>query len=312
MRVLISCRSLGGMNGGQQRNVCSMIHALAKHSVTVVTNRLIEGGEIPAHRDLTVLLAHAGTPSGPYDMYLEMQSSPSLVKDCDARVKILMPSGDDVHGREKLFDRIALQTPAGAKYFADASKALYLPPPYEALPRAKKPAVKLPRRYFLTVFNPYSRLTDDGSGLNPYKGYDILARVAPQSPLPIVWCHSNRSIESAEPLTKAPNILHIEHASPGELRHLYEHATAYVCFSRDEGFGWAIADALAAKIPVISRDIGVLTMFENVHGIYRYKSEDQLLKWLHLGLYEKSRCEIKKLDPSLFLERLEDVLRVTV
>jgi glycosyltransferase involved in cell wall biosynthesis len=195
--------------------------------------------------------------SGEYDLHLAFYfNGPDVTSVSRARVRLLVPCGNNVTHLRDRYDIVALESPDNARLVPDGWRSVLLPPPFFPLAeKATEPPRGVPTEFFLTVFNPY----------DPVKGADDLATAADSAPLPIVWCHSNRTVEfTIEPrLAQHPNIIHIDDPSTGEMRALYEHCAAYLSFSRSEGFGWAAADALQYSRAIATRPIGVFSYPES-------------------------------------------------
>lgn len=276
LRVLISAGTLGGP-GGAQRALGSILRALAADHVDVVARKVVarppEDSTTPRHvwdaRDWRWLGAKStvgvnGVLAGllnpvrsrlfpPYDVYLRLYQGVDLNRAVRARVRLLVPSGNSVSLADaRGHDFVAMQAPDNADLVEAGPALILLPPPlYPLSDRVDEPGTALPRAFYLTAFNPYG----------PIKGADDLERAAERSPLPIVWCHSDRGIATDVPdvLRNHPRVVHVIDPSPAEMRWLYERCAAYLCFSKSEGFGWSIADGLRHAPVVVSRDIGILT-----------------------------------------------------
>lgn len=277
MRVLLSAGWLGGA-GGAERALHSIVRALEGHQVDLVVRQNLGGqlGEVGQHVRLYSVddrrwygaalragwkgwvmqrvvnpVRRLAMPR--YDVLLSFFSGPDLTGTVRASVSLLIPSGNPVPvelaGR---FDHVALQAPDNQRFVQPGTSSILLPPPlFDIADRSEGPHVDLPETFLLTVFNPYGAV----------KGTDDLAAVVDSLPHPLVWCHSQGTLKFTLPqgLAGHPRIIHVEDPTPGQLRHLYERSAAYLSFSRTEGFGWSIADALRYTPIVISRRIGVLT-----------------------------------------------------
>lgn len=277
IKVLISSGWIGGA-GGAERAMYSILRALEADDVDVVVRHRLGGplGVAGDHHNVVTIrdwrwrgaarkagaagsvVQRAVNPlrrrlSPRYDVYLQFLSGMNLSSAATASVKLLVPSGNQVPDWvAQDFDYIALQAPDNARFVPDGARSILLPPP--VLPLADEsthPTVALPTDYYLTVFNPY----------DPVKGLDDLARAAASSPRPIVWCHSQKTLSFDIPaeLAHHPRVIHVDDPSPAEMKYLYENARAYLCFSKSEGFGWGIADALRHSRAIVSRRLGVLS-----------------------------------------------------
>lgn len=329
MRVLISSGYLGGA-GGAERALFSILQALDADRVDVVIRHRLDGHLATVGRDTRVLTIRdwrwrgAARRSGPlgalmqrvinpirrrllpeYDVYLQFLSGMNLATAVSARVKLLVPSGNEIpEWVAQHFDHIALQAPDNVKFVPASVSSVLLPPPvlplsHEAIP----PEIELPPEYFLTVFNPY----------DPVKGLDDFARALSSAPQPIVWCHSQRTLRFEIPreLSEHPRIIHVDDPSPAELRYLYENAWAYLSFSKSEGFGWSIADALRYSRAVVSRKVGVLTFPEAALPRVIQAAEPWGVDWSLVNDVGSSApdVELDWLSPVQFRERLLEVAR---
>ena len=324
MKVLISSAYLGGA-GGVERAMFSILSALAEDDVDVVVRRRLGGhlsevaGQPRVHTIRNWRWRGASRQSGlpgflmqrvvnpvrrrllpEYDLYLQLFHGISLTPVVKASVKLLVPAGNSVSVSEaEQFDHVALEAPGNTRFVPPGFSSLLLPPPVLPLSdESVRPAVPLPKDYFLTVFNPYS----------PLKGSDDLRRALSSAPFPVVWCHSQRtlSFEIPSDLAEHPRIIHVDDPTPAEMRYLYENSRAYLSFSRSEGFGWSIADALRYSRAVVSRRVGVLS-FEEATALRRVVpvSEPWSVDWSSIaGREGEPDAALAWLSPERFRERL--------
>ncbi len=276
LRVLISAGWYGGP-GGAQRALHSIIRALPTDDVTVVARRQHPGPLAGVARQPRLFarqhwrwrgssstIGRSGVAarllnplrrlfSRRYDVYLQLFQGADLNSVVKARVRLLVPSGNEISSAMAApFDYIALQAPDNQRFVPAGHRGVLLPPPvFPPAERSQRPALTLPEQFDLTVFNPYHEI----------KGLDDLRSALRWARRPIVWCYSDRSLSFGIPadVGNSPLLIHAVNLTPEEIRFLYEHASAYLCFSRTEGFGWAIADGLRYCPAVVSRRIGVLT-----------------------------------------------------
>ena len=272
MKIAISTKGLGGL-GGQQRNIYSTIVSLEDCTFDIYTKKINLEGLFPCFKNVSVyfpklMLGKLCSFFNPlksynnrkYDVYLHFFGGSYIGHKISAKKKFIVPSGHMVAGIERKFDAVLHQTPLGVKFGSRKVNSFVLPPPVLKSEEIQK-GDNLPERYFLTVFNPYDFYMKEHGRLKAIKGHDVLYEVLEKTDRHIVWCHSTKSIGCAQNIKSHPRIHHLENVNQAQLRYLYEHAKAYICFSRSEGFGWAVADALNYHCPVISRYIGVLEFF---------------------------------------------------
>ncbi len=211
-----------------------------------------------------------------------------------------MPCGNKVTRLRDKYDVVALESPDNARLVPDGWRSVLLPPPFSALAEeAVEPSRSLPGEFFLTVFNPW----------DPLKGADDLATAADSAPLPIVWCHSNRTLQfDIEPrLAEHANIIHVDDPSTGEMRWLYERCAAYLSFSRTEGFGWAAADGLRYSRAVVSRPIGVFSFPESHQNGVHLVGEVWDFDWslLDAGSTVAPDRDLSWMSPEVFRRRVD-------
>ncbi len=320
MNILISSRVLGGI-GGQERNLYEIINALSGHTIHLYAQNIIPSEFIPEELSERVQILETPDDERPfrslagkhYDLYIHFFWGTFLADRYPCAHKAIIPSGNAVADMADLFDYILHQSPAGKERLNQGRKHVVLPPPLSPISSQAQAIDNLPHQYVLTVFNPYPRETETPEGPRPLKGQDILYKVASASPLPIVWCHSDRSIDCARNVAPHPNIVPVHSPTRSELRYLYTHASAYVSYSRNEGFGWSIADALLFHKPVIARNIGVLTYFPSeASGLYCYENTDALIEFLRLPAYEPSQCDMSIFRPACFRRHIEHIALAAV
>jgi glycosyltransferase involved in cell wall biosynthesis len=324
VRVLVTAGWLGGA-GGSERALAAVLQVFERdHVDLVVKNRL--GGvwaELPPSTRVSSptsrrwsgasgngrvehrVMTHLGNSfrrrvGREYDLHLAYYDGPDLTRVSRAKVRILVPCGNDVTRLRDTYDLVALESPDNARLVPDGWGSVLLPPPFFALAEeAVEPSGSLPAAFLLTVFNPW----------DPVKGADDLAVAADSAPLPIVWCHSNRTLEfDIEPrLAEHPNIIHIDDPSTGEMRSLYERCTAYLSFSRSEGFGWAAADGLRYSRAVVSRPIGVFSFPESHQSGVHLVGETWDFDWslLDAGSTAPPDRDLSWMSPEVFRRHVD-------
>ncbi len=165
------------------------------------------------------------------------------------------------------------------------------------------PSVPVPNEFLLTVFNPY----------DPVKGLADLERAADEAPLPFVWCHSQATLRFDVPveLRDHPRIHHVTDATPAQLRFLYESCSAYVSFSRTEGFGWSAADALRYAPAVSTRPIGIFSNESAWQPGVALVGDTGEIDWERLleGSSAPAGRDLAILDGGSFRSRLRQVIR---
>ena len=300
--MLVSAGTVGGP-GGAQRALSSILRACADDDVDVVARKVVgptpDGRAAPRRQYDWRHWRWLGSKSATgrngaiasvlnpvrarlfpgYDVHIRLYQGVELNAAVRARLRLLVPSGNAIDEATALpFDYVAMQAPDNAAFVPEGVASTLLPPPlYPLSAESRQPRVPLPREFYLTAFNPYG----------PIKGTDDLERAVDETGLPIVWCHSDKGVVNHVPerLRDHPRVVHVPDPSEAELRWLYEHCAAYLCFSKTEGFGWSIADGLRYTPVVVSRDIGILThpAARDLHGVVRV-DEDWRVDWTALPL----------------------------
>ena len=135
------------------------------------------------------------------------------------------------------------------------------PEPFSTMP-AVEPMP--PEDFHLTAFNPYGSI----------KGHEHIERFLDATDKRLVWCYddstwAHRERKLRELLER--NVASVDHprlekiASPTreQLYDLYARCAGYVCFSRDESFGFSMLDAVALGKPLCARRIGLCRDLED-------------------------------------------------
>lgn len=168
------------------------------------------------------------------------------------------------------------EAPDGVRYLKNNSKNLVIPPPVFFVSAKSEKVLDIQDKYFLTVFNPYQLDRQYADGWKPYKGYDVLYEIVEQLACPLVWVNSSITNSLEKNIQHKANLIIKKNISQAQLTYLYENCTGYISFSREEGFGWAMADALVQQKPIISRPVGVMTYYSQ-EQYYAYANSQELL-----------------------------------
>ena len=304
MRILISTPFLGGA-GGIERLVFELCRAFDSDEVDVVYRSEL-GGELAAlgpkvttrsHRSLRYRGSESSNPAlrmlcraiidpirirtiSNYDLEIQLGLGARISESTRARSHVLNPCGTgvDIPGD---FDLIWWESPAAEHAGFNTCPSMLVAPPCVGITDPAEPVEGIPEQFLLTVFNPHSAV----------KGAADLERQIDSMPLPLVWCHSPATVSDPVPaaLRAHPNIIHVVDGSHAQFRWLYENAQAYLSFSRSEGFGWAIADALVHCRAVISRPVGVLSYPDSTDDSVFLIGEHWDFDWARLDHLE-GRC----------------------
>lgn len=296
--VAISTPLIGGV-GGVERHLRSIIESMPNAHFVVFSQCFVKGGFIP--RTWNYCLRRAPRRSAVYDIYLYLKSlSPPRIDRKHARKSVICPCGNDIREEECHFDRIALQADNGNAFSSQHSRCRVAIPDFTiGIPPKVKPVTGLPLGFFLTVFNPYGAV----------KGHETLLRVAPCSAHPIVWCYHTQSFGSfREQIPDVPNVVKLPNLSQRQLYYLYGRAEAYISFSLSEGFGWAIADAFLFDLPILSREVGFVTLVKDQPGVHLYGDESCLRELVRKSSFERPKYDKAILDRLSYRRLFQELL----
>jgi len=314
MNIAISIAITGGI-GGIERNIFTVTRALRSHSIDIHTMQYHTSGFDPKADNVRIRWFEQIGDSlhieiddrKKYDFYFYYAAChPVYIGDhLNVKRKIVIPNGNDVRKIEHYFDYVFCQADDGVRYFDNMAKKLLITPCVIIPVDHNEVVPNLPEKFFLTVFNPYDRICKYEDGMKPYKGYDILYETAEHFSMPLIWCHSDQSIPSKHNILDQPNIIHMHNLNQEQLYYLYEHATAYVSFSREESFGWSLADAIMFDKPIISKKIGIISSLDTEEkGLYLYKNKEELKKLVRRKKFTKGEYDKSPFAPARFENRL--------
>jgi len=325
MRVLISTPFYGGV-GGLERHVYSVVRAVAADGVhiDIVARRVISDGFYAVADNIRLLPPSRMMPVGvfqrslfrqgwealrplfryrqrsDYDLYIHYFHGYDLSTLLQSKVRVMIPAGNALNESIPGFDAVMLEAPDNERLVPPGIASVLVPPPVFRESEYSHPVLGLPPRFLLTVFNPYGEV----------KGGDVMMRVADHSADPIVWCSSKVTREFDVSVYRHPNIIPIETPSQAELRWLYENCRSYVSFSRSEGFGWAIADALQYGSPIVARHVGVLTVPDvDLSSVEMYESVEELLAAITQDDFQRVERDLCALKPDEFRHKLMGLMK---
>lgn len=327
LRVLISAPIIGGA-GGTERAVHALSVALEGHQVTVVAGRIRGGewGSFPSHTTVEIMreprwrLSNRGPSADsrrkvaagvlnpirrhvyrPFDVYIQFGRGQSVVSNIRASLRLIVPAGTRLTAQDCVgFSYAVLEAPSNDSLVPSSISTLLIPPPLVPLATESiAPTHALPEAFFLTVFNPYGDV----------KGVDDLLRFLGAAPFPLVWCHSRQSAAFTVPesVLHHPMLIQINDPSPAQMRFLYEGCRAYVCFSKSEGFGWSVVDALHLSRAVASRETGIMSFPESRQAGVFIVPDFSDLGWVSQLAVEQRRPErdLSWLEPGAFARQVE-------
>ncbi|MBU0762880.1 MAG: hypothetical protein KKD39_07620 [Candidatus Altiarchaeota archaeon] len=280
-KIVVSAGYCGGI-GGAERNLKAMIESMPEHEFHIMAKKVVNTGYFPGSGNFR--LNETLDKDEEYDLYIYMRAGkPPYVGDrYNFRKKAIIQSGNPVFDLEKKFDYIIMQGIDGLKLCSRKDKCkIVVADPRTTWPEKLKKVEGLPKKFYLTVFNPY----------HPLKGAHILYMVAKYSKYPMIWCYNSSSELDYSNIGEIENVLQLHNLPQEKLYYIYSKATAYVSFSLSEGYGWAIADAIALNLPIVSRSIGVVTMLEDKSGVRIYNNERELKKIIENAEFTKAKYD---------------------
>lgn len=299
-RILISSAFFGGV-GGVEKLLKSVIESMPDALFYVHAREVRTEGFLPAtHNYVLNWLPPAGTPMDIY-VYFAGGGRPPYLGDAYRFVtSIIDTCGADIRDIEDRFDWIAIQSGNAGRYSRREDKwVVVFPNIRQTFPAGRKP-VDLPEKYFVTVFNPYS---------DKLKGGDVVFRAAEHAAAPIVWCYSDRSGLAFASLPEHPNVIQLKNLSQEALYFVYEHAQAYVSFSHLESMGWSIMEAFYSGLPIIAREVGVVSFIKDQPGVHVYRDEAELFERMGRLDFEPPSYDYTYLDQNSFEQVFERIVK---
>ncbi|MBT5855923.1 hypothetical protein HOH87_04735 [bacterium] len=288
--LLISTKWVGGVGGAERclYSFCKSLHPF--FDITIVTLEVIPSEFMVKSPEVTVhsfssLFAYDTEIPHHFDLYFQIGPyAPYLMNTFTATQKYLSPAGNSVTHIEDYFDGILNQTDAGKSLLSDQSKHKVFPPPCFKMTEETTIVSGLPENFYLTVFNPYSCIRTYPEGEKECKGQDLLLDICNSLPHPLVWAYDMRTFSVDFPIKSLPsNCIPLSQKTQSELSYLYQNCKGYISFSREEGFGWSIADAILHQAQLFTRDIGVVTSLttETRDQLYIYDTQETLLELIN-------------------------------
>ena len=316
MKIAFSVAFIGGI-GGLERNIYSVAQGLSSHQIDIYTIGVNAQGFLPTGENVRISQAivrpdkigFRTAQSTIYDLYIHFApGAPVYLGDhIRSRKRAIIPGGNDVRHLEHLFDYVICQAEDGIRYFDNLTKKVCITPPVVIPVNRTRAVENIPNEFFLTVFNPYALIREYGDGLKPCKGHDLVYEMADVFSLPLVWCHSNKSVKVGQTIQEHPKIFHLQNIAQERLYYLYDKATAYVSFSREEGFGWAVADAIMFDKPIISRRIGVLSSLSpHLPGLHIYSDAAELQSLISRRDFPEASYPKERFSPRLFEKNIRN------
>lgn len=265
-RIYLESRFFGG-SGGSEKNILSILTNFPKHiffDVNITRVNLNNGFKGRSFKFVK-------KPYGNYDLAIKLGEG--KFNYCVKAVKkIIVPCGDNISEFQKDFDIIWIES-------KDSDKEEYYLPKFICPPIFNKNITshnfkenyisdKFSKGYYVTVANTYDL---------HIKGIDLIYKITNKLDKPLIWFTSENKIGPINFLKLGKNIpknLYIAMDIPHEIiLDTIKKSNAYISFSRSESFGWAIAEAISLNVPIISRNVGVVSYFPEDFLIYNDSME---------------------------------------
>ncbi len=286
-RVLISAGLFGGV-GGTEKHLMALVESMPDFEFYIFARELRIGGFLPKTSNYYLNIPPLITKKFSLYFYFCGGGKPDYIGDkYTFQMKMIVTNAANIRDIESKFDYIAIQSENFDKFCDQHEKCIRAFPNVPITLPSELDKVSLPEKYLVTVFNPFSA---------KQKGNDLLYKAADNSALPIVWCFSDFTGWNFDSLPEHPNIIKKKNLTQSELYYVYANASAYVSFALYESWGWSLAESYYLKIPIISRNTGMLSYVSDEKGIYIYESEDELDSFLTLMEFEKPQYNIKFLE----------------
>lgn len=290
-RILISSAFFGGV-GGVEKLLKTVIESMPDSMFYVAAREVRTEGFLPrTHNYVVNYLPRRGMNLDLYVYFAGGGLPPYLGDDYTFTTSIIDTCGANITNIEGKFDWIAIQTGNAEKYSRKRDKWILAFPSMHLTFPARRKAIDLPERYFVSVFNPYS---------DKLKGSNTLFRAAEHAAFPIVWCYNDKTGLKFDDPGVHPNIIRLKNLTQEELYYVYEHATAYISFSFSEGLGWAIAEAFYIGLPIISREVGFVTYVKSQRGVHIYQTESELFSYVSDPAVDPSEYDYSYLNDNSF------------
>lgn len=270
-RVVVSSVYFGGV-GGTEKDIKSLIESMPESQFFVFSENINSDGFIPNTWNYWLNLP---LPRKEFDLYFYCAGGGRAKLFDDKAIfnkKVVNTNASRITDIEDRFDHVVIQSENYPDFISQYDKrVLAFPDVISTFPSSRKPVV-LPDKYILTIFNPFSK---------HQKNYDTFINSADYSKYPIVWCYNDKTKVKHDNLPDHPNVIPLKNLSQEELFFVIEHAQAFVSFSTYESFGWALAEAFFANIPIITKKTGFIDYVADNPGIHIWNSNDELFSILN-------------------------------
>lgn len=116
------------------------------------------------------------------------------------------------------------------------------------------------KKYYTTMANYYDI---------EIKGIDLIYEFAEISDYPIIWFIADNKNYCSFPEFKKPKNLKIAKNIPyNVIMDTIKNSMSYICFSRSEGFGFALSEAVLLQKPIITKKVGLVNYFPEDFNLF--------------------------------------------
>lgn len=276
INILIECDFLGG-SGGIEKLVSDMIETLPNNFFVDIFVTIKNENFKINNKNVKIINNLSNIEKYNFFIKIGMNSEAlclnKMPKNC---VKILNFAGylKDNENILNQYDYIWEESPNSFKY-RNKYKTITICPPTKT---NYKPIIdneilkSISGPYYVTIANDYD--------IN-VKGIDLIYKFAENSEIPLLWfCSDNKNnVINLRSLADTPKNLKIARNIPKNyILDCVSKSKAYICFSRSEGYGHAIAEAVLLNKSVISQNVGIIkykpdafNIFNNIEHIKNIK-----------------------------------------
>lgn len=270
MKILIDCSFFGG-TGGIEKLVKDIIESKPDNAFIDI---FVSGQNTePDYSYKNVKFVDKQDVDKNYDYFIKigMNFDKGLTdiinKNC---IKLVNPAGF-TNGIIKNFDYIWEESPNS--YHNNKIKTITICPPTKIdYKNVEKNYIleQLPKEYFVTTANDYDP---------KIKGIDLIYEFAEKSKLPLLWfCSQNKNNISHLKLNPPKNLFIARNIRKEIILDCIKKSKAYISFSRSEGYGHSIAEAILLDKPIFTQNVGLVKYKpENFH-VYNENCLEDIFK----------------------------------
>lgn len=311
--VVLFCRHLGGFGGEEHLNQ-SVIDALKEVRTTVFVQKSLDNsGLLPLPRgNLSIqkfkpkrLLNFLYRNEDNVALFIRISPDPFKGEKAIFRFlrgapypKLINPAGNPVDRVVDYYDYVLWECDNAETYgmTCHPKNLIVRPPAFRPLNETSTPGFPQnmpPRPFYLTVFNNYQA---------DIKGMDGLTDVLDTLSCPLVWCSRRFGPEAPD----HPRLIKMTVDRDFVLL-LMRECKAYISFSRSEGFGWSVFEAMMYRKPVFSRPTGIAGEFPE--QIFLYNTYNELAERLSEPFPPSVEYDLSAFSPEAFLRTFYGLIR---